>query len=151
MKRKTPRNRNRSGYKIGYGRPPESTQFKKGTSGNKKGRPKGTKNIATLFHEAMYQRVTITENGERRTVTKAEAAIKQLINKAATGDPKALQAMINIARELGDLNLPDPLQESQVRTINLRVFERDLGTGQLVRVKPAGTAGAHLREVDDDE
>jgi Family of unknown function (DUF5681) len=83
MKTRIPATRNRSDYKIGYGRPPEATQFKKGVSGNKKGRPKGTKNIATLFHTEMNQRVAITENGERRMITKAEAALKQLINKAA--------------------------------------------------------------------
>jgi hypothetical protein len=32
------------GYKVGYGRPPLHGQFKPGTSGNKKGRPKGGRN-----------------------------------------------------------------------------------------------------------
>jgi Family of unknown function (DUF5681) len=78
-------------YLVGYGNPPKHWQFKKGTSGNKKGRPKGTKNLATLFHQEMNRRVIISENGQRRTITKAEAAIKQFVNKAATGDPKAFQ------------------------------------------------------------
>jgi hypothetical protein len=55
---------------------------------------KGSKNIATLFHEEMYQRIAISENCERRTITKIEAAIKQLINKAVTGGPKSIQAML---------------------------------------------------------
>jgi hypothetical protein len=148
VKRKTPRNRNRSGYKIGYGRPPKETQFKKGTSGNNKGRPKGTKNIATLFHQEMYQRVTISENGERRTITKAEAALKQLVNKAATGDPKAIQAMINIARELGDLKLPDLLQEPKRHTFTLNVFQKDLETGERIRVNPANR---QTPDNDDDD
>jgi hypothetical protein len=146
VKRRTPTDRNRSRYKIGYGRPPEATQFKKGTSGNKKGRPKATKNIATLFHEVMYRRVAISENGQRRTITMIEAALKQLTNKAATGDPKAIQAMINIARELGDLKLPDPLQGPQVREIKLNIFAKDPETGQRVRVNPP-----NFRQVDDDE
>jgi len=30
-----------SEYKIGYGKPPKSSQFKRGKSGNPKGRPRG--------------------------------------------------------------------------------------------------------------
>ena len=146
MKRKIPTKRNRSDYEIGFCRPPKATQFKKGTSGNKKGRPKGTKNIATLFHQEIYQGVTILENGQRRTITKAEAALKQLINKAATGDPKSIQAMMSIARELGDLNHPDPLQGPQVREFKLNIFTKDPETGQRVRVNTP-----YVREADDDE
>ena len=69
----------------------------------------------------------------------------QLSNKAATGDSKATQAIINISRELGDLKHPDPLQEPQRRKFTLNIFDKDLETGQFVRVKP-GTR----QKIDDD-
>lgn len=56
--------------KVGYGSPPVSTRFQPGKSGNPAGRPRGSKNLATLVRRAMYEKVTITENGRRRTVTK---------------------------------------------------------------------------------
>jgi hypothetical protein len=139
VKRKIPSKRRRSDYEIGFGRPPNATQFKKGTSGNKKGRPKGTKNIKMLFREAMLKKVTILENGQRRAVPKVEAALTQLANKAATGDPKAILTILNIARESGDWNLPDSSHESEVVEYELRVFEKDPETGESVRMKPGST------------
>ena len=40
-------------HSVGYGRPPEATRFKPGQSGNPKGRPKGSKNLRTLFAEEL--------------------------------------------------------------------------------------------------
>ncbi|WP_345821102.1 DUF5681 domain-containing protein [Methylobacterium fujisawaense] len=36
-------------YEVGYRKPPRHTQFKPGTSGNRRGRPRRSKNIDTLF------------------------------------------------------------------------------------------------------
>jgi len=146
VKRKGPKKPGRNDYVVGYGRPPKATQFKKGSSGNKKGRSPGVKNVVTLFREAMHQRVTISENGQRRKVTKLEASLIQLANKAAIGDPKAIHAIINMSRELGDLKLPDPSQGPQARNFTLKVFEKDLPTGKYVRVKPGTT-----ERIDDDD
>ena len=144
--RKPPGKRNKDDYEVGYGRPPKATQFKKGTSGNKKGRPKETKDIVTIFYEEMHRMIPISQSGKRRTITIARAAIKQLTNKAATGDPKAIQTIINISKELGDLKLPNALQQPQRRKFTLNIFSKDLETGQRVRVTPA-----NVREPDDNE
>jgi hypothetical protein len=42
----------------------------------------------------MNEKVTINENGQSRRITKQEAAIKQLANKAASGDKRAIQDML---------------------------------------------------------
>jgi hypothetical protein len=84
---------------VGYGNPPEATRFKKGQSGNPKGRRKGSLNAATVLAATLRERVVIKENGVRKTVTKLEAAIKQLVNKAASGDLRALQMLVAWARE----------------------------------------------------
>jgi uncharacterized protein DUF5681 len=42
--------------------------------------------------------VIIVENGKRKTVTKIEAAIKQLVNQAASGKLKALQLLATLVR-----------------------------------------------------
>jgi hypothetical protein len=83
-------------YKVGYARPPISTRFKKGQSGNPKGRPKGSLNLDSALERELNQRITVKEHGQTRTITKFEACIKQLVNKAASGDPKAIQFLINL-------------------------------------------------------
>ena len=80
-------------YKSGYCKPPRHTQFAKGRSGNPKGRPKGSQNLATILNKAGRQRVRVTENGRTRYITKFEASMLQLVNKAVSGDLKAINEL----------------------------------------------------------
>jgi hypothetical protein len=47
-----------------------------------------------LLDEALRERVIVTENGVRRSLTKLEATLKQLVNKAAQGDHRAMQLLL---------------------------------------------------------
>jgi hypothetical protein len=85
-------------YTVGRDKPPLSGQFQKGRSGNPKGRPKGSKNFATTIQSELKRRVTVTEDGNRKKITKREAAAKQLVNRAAAGDLKALPLLLNETR-----------------------------------------------------
>lgn len=84
-------------YAVGKGRPPRHTRFQKGRSGNPKGRRKGSRNVATLLDHALNERVVVTENGKRKTITKFEAMLKQLANKAASGDHRAIKLLMPLA------------------------------------------------------
>jgi hypothetical protein len=83
-------------YPVGYRNPPRHTRFKKGQSGNPKGRAKGSKNLATLIMSVVNERVPIVENGKRRKITKLEAMTKQLANRGAQGEPKATQLLLGM-------------------------------------------------------
>lgn len=83
------------GYEVGYGKPPKATRFSKGESGNPKGRPKGKLNIATVLARTLEEPVVINENGQRKTITKLEAVVKQLVNKAASGDLAATKQLLS--------------------------------------------------------
>jgi hypothetical protein len=78
---------------IGFRRPPEHTQFVKGQSGNPKGRPKGSQNLGTLLEKIIRQRVTVTERGRTRDISKAEAILTQLMGKALRGDIGAMREL----------------------------------------------------------
>jgi hypothetical protein len=84
-------------YAVGKGKPPQHTRFHKGQSGNPKGRRKGSRNMATLLEQALNERVVVTENGKRKTITKLEAMLKQLANKAASGDHRAIKLLMPLA------------------------------------------------------
>jgi hypothetical protein len=88
----------KSPYRVGYAKPPRETRFRPGHSGNLKGRPKRAKNFATAIEEELRGRVTITENGRRRRVSKREVVAKRLVNRAAEGDPKLLPVLLNEVR-----------------------------------------------------
>jgi hypothetical protein len=79
---------------VGYGKPPRETRFRKGRSGNPRGRPRGSRNFASLVEEALAEPVVITENGKRKKATKLQAIVKQVVNKAAQGDHRSIQLLI---------------------------------------------------------
>jgi hypothetical protein len=81
---------------VGYGNPPRYTRFKKGKSGNPKGRVKNSNNLATVVMATVREVVTVNESGRRKTITKLEAMSKQLVNKAASGDPRATQLLMQM-------------------------------------------------------
>jgi hypothetical protein len=85
-------------YAVGYGKPPRHAGFQKGRSGNPKGRPKGSKNLATLLNQALDEKVMVTEDGRRRRITKREQVITQLVNKSAAADLRAIKQLTDIVQ-----------------------------------------------------
>ena len=85
-------------YEIGFGKPPVRSRFKKGQSGNRKGRPKGALNLATVLDRIMRETVVTREYGRRRPKTKLEAMISQLTNKAVSGDAHATRLLCQLLR-----------------------------------------------------
>lgn len=74
-------------YEVGYGKPPKHTQFKPGESGNPWGRPKRSKTITALLKEELEAKISVTENGVKKTMTKREAIARQVVNGGLKGKP----------------------------------------------------------------
>jgi hypothetical protein len=111
-----------SKYKTGYGKPPKSGQFKRGKSGNPKGRPKGSLKLATVLAAELNEQITVREDGKPRRVSKQRALIKSLMAKALQGDVRANAAVLALyARVITDL--PDD-EEGIVEENELQILRQ---------------------------
>lgn len=81
--------RHSGNYEIGKGRPPRATRWKPGQSGNPKGRPKGAKNLATIFNDVLNQKFEIQEQGTTRIITAREGIVRRVVHEALKGNIKA--------------------------------------------------------------
>jgi hypothetical protein len=81
-------------YKVGYGRPPRSKQFKPGKSGNPKGRPKGSLNLVNDLAAELSEQIAVREGGRTRRISKQRALIKSLLAKGIQGEVRAAAAVL---------------------------------------------------------
>ncbi len=85
-------------YEVGFAKPPVTTRFKPGTSGNPNGRPKGSKNtvpslaeerIKKLILEEAYRTIPILEKGRRVSIPMITAVLRAVAMNAAKGNNRA--------------------------------------------------------------
>jgi hypothetical protein len=136
---------------IGYGRPPAAYWYKKGQSGYPAGRPRGSKNTKTLLAEELSSKVTIREGGKQRKVSKRQLMVKRLANKAAAGDPKAIEMIFKyegVLQQAADgtagINNPETVDQGQdeINADLLKEFARMvLESPEAWRSKPAAEGG----------
>jgi hypothetical protein len=102
----------RSGYKIGYAQPPKSTQFKPGKSGNPRGRPKGSRGLATIMQEVMNGKIDVAEGGRNKRLSAFEVMLKKLRNDAIRGDKQAFKLLLPLfERYAGSVQAKQSLKE----------------------------------------
>ena len=78
---------------VGYGKPPRRHRFPPGRSGNPGGRPKKRASLLDDLGEAL--------DAQEGGVTRQKAIVARLVKEAASGDLKAAQLVISLARSIG--------------------------------------------------
>lgn len=78
---------------VGYRKPPRSTRFEKGKSGNPRGRPRNRRREIPYEH-VLGQMVTIRHDGRDQRVTAAEAFLLSLTKKGLEGDSASARSSL---------------------------------------------------------
>jgi hypothetical protein len=87
-------------HKVGYGKAPIHTRFRKGTSGNPGGRPRGMtagRANALALKEA-YRPVTVREGDNVLTMPAIQAVLRSQVALAAKGNGPAQRALFATVR-----------------------------------------------------
>jgi hypothetical protein len=108
---------------VGYGKPPMHSRFKKGESGNPKGRPKGVKNLKTDLNEELQERVVIREGTRALKVSKQRAIIKSLVVRTVKGDARAATTLINLMHRVLDFAMDPATAEELLNPDEREILE----------------------------
>jgi len=87
-------------YEVGYKKPPKATQFKKGQSGNRRGRPKGTKNLKADLLEEMQEQIRVREGNREKKISKQRGIVKNLAAQAFKGNVRAANTLLGYVYRL---------------------------------------------------
>lgn len=85
-----------STYKVGYGKPPASAQFKKGESGNPSGKKK-PKSLVQVLQDQLDDEVTVKGPGKVEKRPVKDVLIARLIKRALDGDIQSMRLIIQNA------------------------------------------------------
>lgn len=93
---------------VGYKSPPVKSQFRKGQSGNPRGRGKGQRNLTPVLREVLAQTVRVKRGAKAERMSKGDALIQMLLSMAHGGDGRAIKAMLELTEKIARIHIPEP-------------------------------------------
>ena len=81
---------------VGYRKPPKAPQFKRGQSGNPKGRPRRPQVVFSpdvIFRKVASELISVEGEGGIMTMTRFEALLRQIHTMALNKDPGAARLL----------------------------------------------------------
>lgn len=106
---------------VGYMNPPEHTRFKKGKSGNPRGRPRKQEDLNTVLHRVLNRKVRVKDNDQKLPIR--DALMWKLRDLALQGDKQALALQRKILTEAG-IGKPEPYPPIDAKARALELAER---------------------------
>jgi hypothetical protein len=145
-------------YEVGYGKPPRAHRFKKGESGNPRGRKrsKQIEDVRTVVEGVLAEPVKLREGGHVRTVSKLEAMMSAQLLDALKGNPKAVRALFKLGQKAGLFSRAKPRScmvidppGTDEQKIILRAFHADQSTLEGSADRDGRTAGTSRSKPPD--
>ena len=130
---KKPNSGENSTYEVGYRKPPKANQFRRGRTGNPRGKKPGEENMISAFKRHVQKRVKINDGDKIRTITLAEAVILKNYNAALQKNPVAMSNMFRLAEASGEfVDRADAKQVGRpiavpIRSKNMEEFLAEFG------------------------
>ncbi|AWL99666.1 DUF5681 domain-containing protein [Bradyrhizobium amphicarpaeae] len=117
---------------VGYGRPPVSSRFVKGRSGNPAGRPPRSREQKPPYESVLGQTFTIRDDGVERQVTAIELLLLKLAKRGLEGDTGVSRTLLGLIKQVREEQ-----QASEPLTIILVSVEPGSVAGALERLRMA--------------
>ena len=115
---------------VGYGRPPRHTQFKKGQSGNPRGRPRVRPSVADMFRKILREKAEVKIGGRTVKIEKSVLFLRQLVNRGLSGEARASNHVLGLMKEFGILKLEDEHHHVTIELVKAPPRDAD---GNLIR------------------
>ena len=110
---------------VGYKRPPKEHQFKKGRSGNPKGRPRSTGSQELNLDNILDPTVQVSSPSGVQTLDTREVELLRQVEKAVKGDLRAAKYLLDVFKKYDAIVPP----RTEIKTGVVRVpmnYERFL-------------------------
>jgi len=115
---------------VGYARPPNHTKFRKGKSGNPSGRPKNVARLGSVLKTELETLVSVRINGKCRDISKREAIVRRLYEKALRGDIRALEIFLQHIRKTEPAEPPYIIKIYKDDAKNPELTQGDVDSGE---------------------
>ena len=129
-------------YKVGYGKPPQKTRFRKGQSGNPAGRRKGSRGLKADLHDELNARLTISIAGRKVKDTTQRLMLRTLAARPASGNVQATRLLVDLTMQIfgpGDRGGEAQSLSAMDRALLERALARiDAGDGAPPEARPDG-------------
>jgi len=135
---------------VGYGKPPKQSRFQPGQSGNPKGRPRRARGLKAELRRELDELVDITEHGKAQKLPKRRVVLKSLIAKAAKGDVRAADRVIQYMIQLEGLEDQRP---QRLSAADQQILDHLLGSDGQPKSSPldSGNRSSDPSSNDDSE